>query len=129
MSVLAIVLVAAGVLLLLLAVGGAIAQRRRLTATEAQFRTSIARADQDLAAAHAADNGWDRARLEAAAREVFAVQHPGHAIDELALVQVVDKPGTAADEAVFLVRGGGHEHRVVLGRHGDDWVAASPAAD
>ena len=103
--------------------GGAIAQRRRLAATEAEFRARIEQADQDLAAAHAQDKGWDRERLEAAARRVFAEQHPGHAIDELALVQVVDNPGIDADEAVFSVRGGGHEHRVVLGRHGDDWIA------
>jgi hypothetical protein len=104
-------------------VGGYFAQRRRLRATEGTFRASIEQADQDLAAAHAEDNGWDRARLEAAARRVFAEQHPGHAVDELALVQVVDKPGTEADEAVFVVTGGGHEHRIVLGRAGDDWVA------
>ena len=103
--------------------GGAIAQRRRLAATEEQFRASLEQADQDLAAAHAADKGWDRARLEAAARRVFAEQHPGHDVDELLLVQVVDTPGIDADEAVFSVRGGGHEHRVVLGRAGDDWVA------
>ncbi len=103
--------------------GGAIAQRRRLAATEAEFRARIEQADQDLAAAHAQDKGWERERLEAAARRVFSEQHPGHPIDELALVQVVDKPGTEADEAVFSVRGGGHEHRLVLGRSGDDWVA------
>jgi hypothetical protein len=112
-------------LLLLLAVGGFFAQRRRLAATESAFRASIEQADQDLAAAHAADKGWDRAHLEAAARRVFAEQHPGHAVDSLSLVQVVDKPGTDADEAVFMVTGGGHEHRVVLGRAGDDWVAGA----
>jgi hypothetical protein len=105
-------------------VGGAIAQRRRLAATEAEFRTRIEQADQDLAAAHAADKGWDRARLEAAARRVFREQHPDHEIDDLALVQVVDMPGTESDEAVFTIRGGGHEHRIVLGRSGDDWVAS-----
>ncbi len=54
---------------------------------------------------------------------MFAEQHPGHEVEELTLVQVVDKPGIDADEAVFSVRGGGHEHRVVLGRAGDEWVA------
>ena len=124
MSTLAVVLILVGGILLVLAVGGAIAQRRRLAATEAEFRARIEQADQDLAAAHAQDKGWDRERLEAAARRVFAEQHPGHEIDSLQLVQVVDKPGTEADEAVFSVRGGGHEHRVVLGRHGDDWTAS-----
>ena len=101
------------------------AQRRRLAASEAEFRARIEQADQDLAAAHAADNGWDRARLEQAARRVFAEQHPGEVIDRLALVQVVDKPGTEADQAIFTVTAaGGAEHRVVLGRSGDDWVAA-----
>jgi hypothetical protein len=117
------VLVAVAAVLLVLAVGGFLAQRRRMASTEEQFRAGIAQADRDLAAAHAQDNGWDRERLEAAARRVFAEQHPGHEIDDLALVQVVDKPGVDADEAVFAVRGGGHEHRVVLGRAGDGWTA------
>jgi hypothetical protein len=104
-------------------VGGYFAQRRRLRATEGAFRESIEQADQDLAAAHAADNGWDRDRLEAAARRVFAERHPGHDVDALMLVQVIDNPGTEADEAVFVVTGGGHQHRLVLGRHGDDWTA------
>jgi hypothetical protein len=95
-----------------------------MAASESEFRSRVAVADRDLAAAHAADNGWDRERLEAAARRVFAEQNPGHEVDDLTLVAVIDRPGTEADEAVFLIRGGGHEHQVVLGRAGDDWVAA-----
>jgi hypothetical protein len=122
LSTLGVVLIALGALVVGLALGGFIAQRRRLTAGEADFQAQIEQANQDLAAAHAADNGWDRERLEAAARRVFADTHPGHEISDLALVNVIDRPGTDADEAVFLVRGGGHEHRIVLGRTADDWV-------
>jgi hypothetical protein len=119
LSTIAIVLVAIGALLLLLAVGGAIAQRRRLAATETQFRASLEQADRDLAAAHAADNGWDRDRMEAAVRAAYA-----DPIDELALVQVIDNPGKDADQAIFRIVSGGQERTLTLARSGDDWVAA-----
>ena len=45
-------------------------------------------------------------------------------MDELHLIQVIDRPGTDADEAVFRVRavgGGGSE--LTLARTGDSWRA------
>jgi len=38
------------------------------------------------------------------------------------LVEVIDKPGTDEDQAVFEVRTGSDRHRVVLGRRDGDWV-------
>jgi len=37
---------------------------------------------------------------------------------------VLDRPGTEEDEAVFDVRAGGQNHRLVLGRRDGDWVPA-----
>src|SRR5919199_2981857 len=107
------------VVLLVLAAGGVIARRRQLARTRPAFERSLTQADQDLAAAAAADRGWDRARLEAAARRVYAERH-GAEPETLTLVEVLDRPGTDADEAVFDAQG----ERVVLGRRGDEWIAA-----
>lgn len=111
------------VVLVVLAVGGAIARRRQLARTREAFERSLAKVDRDLAAAAAADRGWDRRRLEAAARRVAAEQI-GAEPDELVLVEVVDRPGTNEDQAVFRVRAAGDRHRVVLGRRDGEWVAA-----
>jgi hypothetical protein len=111
------------VVLLVLAVGGAIARRRQLDRTEDAFRRALAKVDRDLAAAAAADRGWDRVRLEAAARRV-AAERLGSEPDELVLVEVVDRPGTDEDQAVFRVRAAGDRHRLVLGRRDGEWVAA-----
>lgn len=107
-----------------LALGGALANRRRFAATEAERRRSIEAADRDLAAAHAEDNGWDRSRLEAAARRVLEQRHPGAAPDDLVLVQVIDRPGTDGDEAIFQAGPAASGQRIVLRRRGDDWVDA-----
>ncbi len=56
------------VVLLVLAVGGAIAARRRMAARAERFERSLAQVNQDLAAAHAEDRGWEPDTLEAAAR-------------------------------------------------------------
>src|SRR5215212_2112242 len=100
MTTLEIIVIAVVAFFGLLALGGAIAGRRRREATEPRFQEHIAQANRDLAAAHAADRGWEPARIEAAARAVFAQQHPGAEIADLALVQVIDPPGTDDDRAV-----------------------------
>jgi type II secretory pathway pseudopilin PulG len=122
-SALAIVLIALAAVILLLFAGGFIANARRTRAREAQRRVQVEAADQALAQARAGDRGWDLAVLQAAARAAFAVEHGGHEPDQLDLIQVVDKPGTDADEAVFRCAHGHHEHDVVLGREGERWVA------
>jgi hypothetical protein len=122
-STLEIVIIVVLALVILLAVGGAIAQRRRLAATEAQFRAKVEQANRDLAQAHAADNGWEPGRVEAAARRAFSERHPGEEITQIALVQVVDMPGTEEDEAVFHVQTASGAQTITLGRRGEDWVA------
>ena len=118
MSTLGIVLVVLAVLLVLLFVGGYVANRRRYAAEDAALRREIEEANERLALAHAADKSWDRATMEAAVRD--AVDGP---VEALELVQVVDNPGTDADEAVFRVQSHGRTQRVVLGRRAGDWVA------
>jgi hypothetical protein len=122
-NTLEIVVIVVLALLVLLAVGGAIAQRRRLAATEAQFHAKVEQANHDLAAAHAEDNGWHPERVEAAARSAFAQRSPGQEITQIALVQVIDRPGTDEDEAVFHVETADGAHTITLGRQGEEWVA------
>src|SRR3954451_4544288 len=105
------------VVLLVLAVGGAIATRRRMAAREERFELSLAEVNRDLAAAHAEDRGWERGALEAAARRVYAAER-GSEPAELDLVQVIDRPGTDDDHAVFRI---GSE-QLTLGRRGGEWV-------
>jgi hypothetical protein len=109
------------VVLLVLAVGGAIARRAQLARTRPAFESSLERVNRDLARAAAEDRGWDRDTLEAAARRIFAEQRGGEP-DALALVEVVDRPGTDEDQAVFRAESGGAAHRLTLGRTGGDWV-------
>jgi type II secretory pathway pseudopilin PulG len=120
MSTLAIVLVALGVLLALLVFGGlgASARRRRLDA--ARLRTELEEANRALALARAQDRGWERSGLEAAARGAFAARS-ALPIRELQLVQVVDRPGTEEDRAVFRVLTDDGPDEVELVRHGDAW--------
>jgi FtsZ-interacting cell division protein ZipA len=105
--------------LALLAVGGNLAQRRRMEATAGRFSANLDRVNNDLAAAHAADRGWDPERLQAAARQALQ-QHGDGAAGALTLVAVVDPPGTDDDKAVFEVEG--TSRRLTLGRRGHDWV-------
>jgi type II secretory pathway pseudopilin PulG len=116
-----VVLVVAAVLLLL-AIGGAIATSRRAKAQEPQLLADLAAVNDALAAAHAADKGWDPERLRTAAESAFAERHPGVEPEALTLVQVDDRPGIAEDRAVFRVVAAGAEHDLVLGRSADGWV-------
>ena len=106
--------------IVLLAVGGMIAARRRLAATTDRFEAHLDQVNRDLAAAHAEDRGWERGALEAAAQEAYAGRRSGESPAELELVQVVDRPGTDDDKAVFRV-GRGSE-RLTLGRRDGRWV-------
>jgi hypothetical protein len=122
MGALEIVIIAVVAAFGLLALGGAAAARRRREQGERHFRALIADANRDLASARAQDHGWDPQRMEAAARAAFSERRPGESISSLALVQVVDPPGTDEDKAVFQVAAGDGTHRLTLGRRGDDWV-------
>jgi hypothetical protein len=109
--------------LAILIVGGVIARTRQLAKTRPAFERALTQVDRDLAAAAASDRGWDRAHLEASARRICSEQL-GAEPEELTLVEVIDRPGTDDDQAVFDVSAGGTHHRLVLGRRDGDWVSA-----
>lgn len=124
-SALGIVLAVLALLVLALAAGGYVAASRRARGRERTLVAELAAAEQALAQAHATDKGWDRALLEAAAREVAAARFGATPVDSLHLVQVIDRPGTDADHAVFRVQtADGREHRITLGRTGGVWGPA-----
>jgi hypothetical protein len=120
----AIILVVVLGVLALLAIGGFIANRRRAKATRPHFIEQLEIANRDLAAAHAADKGWEPQRLHEAAREAFTEQRAG-AVTALELLQVIDPPGTEQDKAVFLVETDNGTFKLTMGRSGDDWVFES----
>src|SRR3954452_14270913 len=103
--------------------GGIYARHRQLARSRPAFERALAQVDRDLAAAAASDRGWDRALLEAAARRISAEQF-GNEPDDLTLVEVIDRPGTDEDQAVFDIVTAGARHRVVLGRRDGRWVPA-----
>jgi hypothetical protein len=110
------VIVVAAVLLF---AGGLYASGRRRDKLADSLLARIEAADAALAEARAQDKGWERATIEAAARAAA----PGD-VQELHLVQVVDKPGTDADQAVFRVLSAdGTESTLTLGRRDGAWVA------
>lgn len=115
---LAIVLGVFVALVLILAIGGAYARRRQLARTQGRFDANLAQVNRDLAAAHAADRGWAREGLEAAARAAYASQRDGAEPPDLVLVQIIDRPGTDEDKAVFAIG----DERLTLGRANGDWV-------
>jgi hypothetical protein len=125
-SALGIVLLVILVLVLVLAGGGYLAMTRRIHAREAALQRELARAEDALAQAHALDKGWDRATLEAAARAPAAERFGSQGVvGTPQLVQVLDRPGVEADQAIFRVESpDGREHRITLGRSGGEWGPA-----
>jgi hypothetical protein len=117
--VLGIVVGVIAVLAVLLFVGGLYASGRRRDKLAGSLRERIEAADAALADARAQDKGWERATIEAACRAAADGE-----LRELQLVQVVDRPGTDADQAVFRVVGAdGAERTITLGRRDGAWVA------
>jgi hypothetical protein len=108
--------------LALLAVGGALARRRQLDSTRGRFDANLLQVNNDLAAAHAADRGWEREALDDAARRAYAEQRPGADQAEMVLMQVIDRPGTDQDKAVYRFGPDGHHERLTLGRREGEWV-------
>ena len=115
-----IILVVVAVIILL-AVGGALARRRQLAGSQGRFDAHLLEVNRDLAAAHAEDRGWERTVLEGAAREAYAAERSGSDPGELELMQVIDRPGTDDDHAVFRCGSDGRE-RLTLGRRDGQWV-------
>ncbi len=110
--------------LALLALGGALTNARRERATRRPFDEALHEVDRALASALAADHGWEPSVLVAAVHRELAQRRPGEEVRSLRLVQVIDRPGTDADKAVYqcdLARG---SVRISLARQGDDWLAA-----
>ena len=123
MSALAIVIIVVLALLLLLFVGGLIANIRRARAEDPELRATLREADHALALARAEDRGWDRAVLEAAARDAFAARSPVEP-RELHLLKVIDRPGTEDDQALFRVVTDVGSEEILLVRTGDAWTPA-----
>ena len=109
------------VVLAVLAVGGFFARRALTRRTETQFRARLEQANHDLAEAAAEDRGWDRAKLETAARRIYAEQR-GAEPAQLVLTEVIDRPGTDEDCAVFTVEAEGRRETLTLGRRDGEWT-------
>ena len=122
MTTLEIVILVVVLVIAALVVGGFVASGRRERADEASRRTELEAANQALALARAQDRGWERSLLEDACRAAFAQRSPAE-IRELELVQVVDRPGTEEDQAVFRVVTDHGSEYLHLDRRGDAWVA------
>jgi type II secretory pathway pseudopilin PulG len=123
-TALLIVLVVLG-LFLLLALAGSVAASRRNRAGAEDFSASLRSVDRQLATAIAADHGWERGTLEAAARTEFAAQRPDTEIAALELTEIRDEPGTDQDLAVFRVTTADGASRLTLGRRDGNWYAAA----
>jgi len=124
-SALAVIVIIVVILLVLLIVGGLVANARRAREQEDETLSAVREADQALALARASDRGWERAVLEAAAREAFAARSPVE-VRELLLMQVVDRPGTEEDQALFRVITDVGSEEILLVRHGDAWGTPGP---
>jgi hypothetical protein len=109
------------VVLLVLVVGGMLARAMVQRRTRGAFERRLEQANHDLAEAAAADRGWDRGVLEGAARRLYA-RDRGIEPSELLLVEVLDRPGTDEDLAVFQVEGEGRTDHLWLGRQNGEWV-------
>ena len=97
-------------------------RKRQLERTQGRFDTHLAQVNRDLAAAHAADRGWARETLDEAARAAWAAERPDAATPTLTLVQIVDRPGTDDDKAIYEAESDGRVERLTLGRRDGAWV-------
>jgi len=120
-STIGLILLVLVALLLVLVAGGYVAAERRQRSGERELLSQLKAADRALAQAHAADKGWERATLEAAARQAISERFGDAEVQALQLVQVIDRPGVDADQAVFRVQTSDGEHRITLGRTGGVW--------
>ncbi|HEX7297752.1 MAG TPA: hypothetical protein VF257_02020 [Solirubrobacteraceae bacterium] len=123
MSTFAIIVIVVVSLLVLLFVGGLVANARRTREEAGDLRATLLEADRALAQARAADRGWERAALEAAARDAFAARSPVD-VRELQLLKVIDRPGTEHDQALFRVVTDVGSEEILLARRGDAWTSA-----
>jgi hypothetical protein len=124
-STLGIIAIVVGVLVVIFFIGGVIAVvvRSRRQAGSFSYAEHVAAADSALEQARAADKGWHRDTMEAAARAAIAESKPGWAYDDLHLVYVEDRPGISEDRAHFMAVAADGESRVILARQDDSWIA------
>ena len=126
-SVVGVVLLVVLAVVALLALTGFLAARRRDESQRAVVQERIRSANSALAAAHAADEGWEPEVLRAAALQAartLGIRDPSAV--GLSLVSVDDQPGVTDDRATFVVADGERTHEIVLGRTGDGgWRAVS----
>jgi hypothetical protein len=130
-AVVVVLLVVAAVLLLFF-VGGLIGARRHYATGSADWRRHVSEADRALEEARAADRGWDREHLEAAARAALDSEHPDHRYEDLHLVLVDDRPGVEEDRAEMMAAGPGGTVLLRLARGPTGWeverIDSTPAA-
>jgi hypothetical protein len=123
-NALEIVLIIFALLVLGTGVGGFMVMTRRIQSREEKLVEQLKKAERELATAHAADKGWDPATLQSAARAAADERFGASDVTGLQLVQVVDKPGTDADQAVFRVQTTDGDRSITLGRTGGVWGPA-----
>jgi hypothetical protein len=119
-----IILIVFALLVLGMGAGGYVAMARRTGSREEKLLEQLKRAERELAKAHAADKGWDPKVLHSAARAAAGKRFGASDVSGLHLVQVIDKPGTDADQAVFRVETADGERSMTLGRTGGVWGPA-----
>ena len=122
MNALEIIVLVIVVVVAVLIAGGYVISGRRGRADETALKTELGAVNEALALAHASDKGWHPSLLEAAVRAEFARRSDAE-IRDLQLVQVVDKPGTEEDQAVYRVVTDHGSEYLHLDRRGDSWVA------
>lgn len=123
MDTVLIVIAVIFVLLVVVALFGAISAQRRNRAGAESFAASLTAVDRELAAATAEDHGWERDTLNAAARAAFAEHRPGVEPSTLELTQIVDEPGTDSDLAIYRIITADTATRLTLGRRDGEWYA------
>jgi hypothetical protein len=123
LSTLAIVLIAAGAVILIALILGFLGARARDRRQAPSYEEHVAAADAALEQARAADKGWHRDAMVEAARAALEQSRPSWPYHELHLVLVDDRPGVHEDRAHFVAVGDDDEARVILARHEDRWVA------
>jgi len=121
MSTEVVVVMGLGVLVVVCFLGGLAASRRRAKRDAPEHHRAVVAANRALARARAADKGWDRSVLEAAANAALALERPGWSCEEIHLVLVEDHAGVDRDRAHLLACGLDRDVRLVLARQGEGW--------
>ena len=105
------------VVLAVLPSAAAICPHRQLARSRPAFERALAHVDRTSPPPRPTDRGWDRERLEAAARRICTEQF-GAEPEELTLVEVIDRPGPTRTRPSSTSRAGD-------ATTGSSWVAAT----